>query len=42
MPLKSTSDVNFVVRTLMETYRESQKSLHCVFVELDKSNDRMP
>ena len=34
MPGKSTTDSLFALRVLMEKYREGQKELHCVFVDL--------
>ena len=37
MPGKSTTDALFVLRVLMEKYREGQKELHCVFVDLEKA-----
>ncbi|KAK3511381.1 hypothetical protein QTP70_005306 [Hemibagrus guttatus] len=42
MPRKSTTDTIFALRILMEKYRESQKELHCVFVDLEKAYDRVP
>ncbi|XP_051790978.1 uncharacterized protein LOC127529870 [Erpetoichthys calabaricus] len=39
MPRKSTTDAMFALRMLMEKFREGQKELHCVFVDLD---DRVP
>ncbi|KAI5100986.1 hypothetical protein C0J45_9972 [Silurus meridionalis] len=42
MPRKSTTDALFALRMLMEKYREGQKELHCVFVDLDKAYDRVP
>ena len=36
MPGKSTTDELFALRVLMEKYRECQKELHCVFVDLEK------
>jgi len=42
MPRKSTTDALFALRVLMEKYRECQKALHCVFVDLEKAYDRVP
>ena len=42
MPGKGTTDAMFALRTLMEKYREGQRELHCVFVELEKVYDRVP
>ena len=32
----------FALRMLMEKFRESQRELHCVFVDLEKAYDRVP
>ena len=40
MPRKTTTDAMFALRVLMEKYRERQKELHCVFVELETAYDK--
>ena len=42
MPGKETTDAVFALRMLMEKYRESQRELHCVFVDLEKAYDSVP
>lgn len=42
MPGRSTTDAIFVLRQTMEKYREKQKRLHLVFIDLEKAYDRVP
>ena len=42
MPGKGTTDAMFALRMLMKKYREGQRELHCVFVDLDKAYYRVP
>ena len=42
MPEKGTTDTMFALRMLMEKYKEGQRELYCVFVDLEKTYDRVP
>ena len=42
MPGKGTINAMFALKMLMEKYREGQRELHCVFVDLEKAQDRVP
>ena len=42
MPGKGTTDAMFALRMLMEKYREGQRKLYCVYVDLKKAYDRVP
>ena len=37
MPGKVTTNAMFALRMLMEKYKEGQRELHCVFMDLDKA-----
>ena len=39
---KRTTDAMFAFGMLMEKYREGQRELHCVLVDLEKAYDRVP
>ena len=41
MPGKGTTDDMFSLGMLMEKYRQGQRELHCVFVDLEKPYDRV-
>ena len=42
MPGKGTTDAMFALRMLMKKYREGQRDLHCIFVDLEKAYGRVP
>ncbi|KAE8277169.1 hypothetical protein D5F01_LYC25016 [Larimichthys crocea] len=42
IPVETTTDAVFALRMLTEKYREGQRELHCVFVDLEKACDRVP
>ena len=39
---RSTADAIFALRHMMEKYREGQESLHRVFIDIEKADDRVP
>ena len=41
MPGKGTTDAMFSSRMVMENYKEGQRELHCVFMDLEKACDRV-
>ena len=41
IPGKGTTDAMFTLRMLMKKYREGQRELHCVFMDLEKAYDRV-
>ena len=42
MPGRSTTDAVFRLRMLLEKWKEGQKGVYCVFVDLEKAYDRVP
>ena len=42
MSAKGTTDSMFALRMLMEKYRQGQREVHCVFMDLEKVYNRVP
>jgi uncharacterized Zn finger protein len=42
MPGRSTMEVIFLMKQLMERHREQKKDLHLIFVDLEKTYDKIP
>jgi Reverse transcriptase (RNA-dependent DNA polymerase) len=42
MPRRSTMEVIFLIRQLMERHQEQKNDLHVIFVDLEKAYDKIP
>jgi hypothetical protein len=41
MPERSTMEAFFLIRQVMEWYKEQKKDLHMVFIDLEKAHDKI-
>lgn len=41
MSQKGTTNATFMLRQVMEKYREQQREMHAIFIDMDKAYDRI-
>jgi hypothetical protein len=42
MPGRSTTEAIFLIRQVMERFKEQKKDLHMIFIDLEKAYDKIP
>ena len=42
MPARSTTEVIYLIRQLIKRFRERSRNLHMIFIDLEKTYDKVP